>query len=66
MWEEIKRYFWHKKHGLIYINWGLIERKAAFKFYFKENFIKPIKMVAIPGLAITAIIIITLKLCGYA
>ena len=64
MWEEIKRYFWCKKHGLNYINWGLIERKAAFKFYFKENFIKPIKMVAIPSLTITAIIIIILKLCG--
>lgn len=66
MWYEIKRYFWCKKHGLNYINWGLIERKAALKFYFKENFLKPFKMVAIPGLTITAIIIITLKLCGYA
>ena len=66
MWEEIKYYFWHKKHGLNYINWGLIERKIFLKRAFKENFLMPVKMVAIPGLTIIAIIIITLKLCGYA
>ncbi len=66
MWEEIKRYFWCKKHGLNYINWGLIERKLAFKKYFKENFLRPLLMVAVPGLILTAIIIITLKVCGYA
>ncbi len=31
---------------------------------WEENFINPIKMVAIPSLTITAIIIIVLKLCG--
>lgn len=65
MWYEIKRYFWCKKHGLNYINWGLIECKAALKFYFKENFIKPLIMVSVPGLIVTAIIIIIVKLCGY-
>ena len=65
MWYEIKYYFWHKKHGLNYINWGLIERKAALKFYFKEYFLKPLIMVSVPGLIVTAIIIIIIKLCGY-
>ena len=64
MWEEIKRYFWCKKHGLNYINWGLRERKIFFKRAFNENFLMPVKMVAILGLTITAIIIIIIKLCG--
>ena len=56
MWKEIKMYFWCKKHGLNYINWGLIERKIFLKRAFKENFLMPVKMVAVPGLTITAII----------
>ena len=54
MWEEIKRYFWCKKHGLNYINWGLREHKIFFKRAFNENFLMPVKMVAIPGLIVTA------------
>ena len=65
MWNEIKRYFWCKKHGLNYINWSLIERKIFFKRAFNENFLMPVKMVAIPGLIVTAIIIIIIKLCGF-
>ena len=64
MWEEIKRYFWCKKHGLNYINWDLIVFKKTFKYYFKENFLNPLLMVAVPSLILTAIIIIILKLCG--
>ena len=63
--KEKKSYFWHKKHGLNYINWCLIERKIFLKRAFKENFLMPVKMVAIPGLTITAFIIIIIKLCGY-
>ena len=66
MWNEIKRYFWHKKHGLNYINWGLSERMDSLKLDFKEYFLKPLKMVGVPGLIVTAIIIIIIiKLCGY-
>ena len=65
MWNEIKRYFWCKKHGLNYINWGLRERKIFFKRAFNENFLMPVKMVAIPVLIVTAMIIIIIKLCGF-
>lgn len=66
MWYEIKRYFWCKKHGLNYINWGLSERMDSLKVDFKEYFLKPFIMVSVPGLIVTAIIIILIKLCGYA
>ena len=42
-----------------------IVSKAANLRAFNENFLIPVKMVAIPGLIVTAIIIIIIKLCGF-
>ena len=62
----VNGYIYIGQHGTNNINDDYMGSGRALKRAFKENFLMPVKMVAIPGLTITAIIIITLKLCGYA